>query len=112
MRRIAEPQLGGGATVDCRPMPSFGPSESGSVAGLTANGQVEAMAHAEASHAHATEVQLDMFGAPTAGDGGSLRAEIADVLGKVRTAPREPWAASDVEHLRNIFGRMAERLPI
>jgi hypothetical protein len=55
-----------------------------------------------------------MFGAPPgASDGRSpdLRVEIADVLGKVRAAPREPWEASDVEHLRNIFGRMAERLP-
>jgi hypothetical protein len=72
------------------------------------------MAHVEDSDAYAIEVQLDMFAAPpTPGDSepSGLRAEIADVLGKVRAAPSEPWEVSDVEHLRNIFGRMAERLP-
>jgi hypothetical protein len=72
------------------------------------------MAHVEDSDAHATEVQLDMFGAPPSPSdavGSDLRAEIADVLGKVRASPSEPWEAGDVEHLRNIFGRMAERLP-
>jgi hypothetical protein len=72
------------------------------------------MAHVDGSDAHALEVQLDMFGAsPTPGDAkpSDLRAEIAGVLGQVRAAPSEPWEASDVEHLRNIFSRMAERLP-
>jgi hypothetical protein len=76
------------------------------------------MAHVDGSDAGPLEVQLDMFGAPpsdimapSAAEPSDLRAEIACVLGQVRAARSEPWAASDVEHLRNIFGRMAERLP-
>lgn len=72
------------------------------------------MAHVDGSDASPAEIQLDMFGAPPVPsypDASSLRAEIADVLDKARTAPGGPWAASDVEHLRNIFARMAERLP-
>jgi hypothetical protein len=76
------------------------------------------MANVDGSDAGPTEVQLDMFGlppspsmAPSDSQRPDLRTEIAGVLGQVRAARREPWEASDVEHLRNIFGRMAQRLP-
>jgi hypothetical protein len=72
------------------------------------------MAHSDDSELAPADIQLDMFeGPPPASyaDGAGVRGEIADVLGKVRAAPSEPWEASDIAHLRNIFSRMAERLP-
>jgi hypothetical protein len=61
--------------------------------------------------ARPAEAQLDMFGALPPLDPTGVRAEIAEVLNKARSAPSEPWAASDVQHLRNIFRRMAAQLP-
>jgi hypothetical protein len=76
------------------------------------------MAHVADTDAHPAEVQLEMFGAPpmpiypdAALDAADVRAEIDEVLSKARRAPSEPWDASDVQHLRNIFSRMAARLP-
>jgi hypothetical protein len=72
------------------------------------------MAQVADMDARPAEAQLDMFGQPPApidADASDVRAEIAEVLKKARRTPSEPWAASDVQHLRNIFGRMAARLP-
>jgi hypothetical protein len=77
------------------------------------------MAHVADRDAHPAEVQLEMFGAPptpihpdVALDAADVRAEIAEVLRKARRAPSEPWDPSDVQHLRNIFSRMAAQLPL
>jgi hypothetical protein len=70
------------------------------------------MAQSEGVESHPAEVQLDMFGgAPGQPAPRDVRAELAEVLAQVRSAPSEPMDAADVTHLRNIFARMSERLP-
>jgi hypothetical protein len=72
------------------------------------------MAHSDDGDSFPAEVQLDMFGAPPAPippDLDELREELAGILTQVRDASREPLDTGDVAHFRNIFSRMAGRLP-
>ncbi len=79
------------------------------------------MAHSDQSDAqdfgyHSSDpAQLDLFGPPPQQaydpDPKSVRAELMDILARVRAAPQEPWPAEEVSHWRTVFPQMAAWLP-
>lgn len=70
------------------------------------------MTHAGDLGRSTAEAQLDMFGGPAIPgdpDTESLRAELAGILAEATS--RERLDGTDAMHFRNIFSRMAHRLP-
>jgi hypothetical protein len=59
--------------------------------------------------------QLDMFGPPPTrnydSDPEDVRAELAEILARVRAAPQVPWPGKEMAYWRTVFPQMAKRLP-